>query len=72
MKKIVSILSLALCVVAANAADWKPAGDLIKTQWAEQVNPVAPLPEYPRPQMVREGWINLNGLWDYAITADSV
>ena len=53
MKKIVSILSLALCAVVANASDWKPAGDLIKTQWAEQVNPSAPLPEYPRPQMVR-------------------
>lgn len=26
-----------------------------------------PLPEYPRPQFVREGWTNLNGYWDYAI-----
>ena len=37
------------------------------TQWAEQVSPENVLPEYPRPQMVRADWQNLNGLWDYAI-----
>lgn len=35
--------------------------------WAGNVDAVHPLPEYPRPQLVREGWQNLNGLWDYAI-----
>jgi beta-galactosidase/beta-glucuronidase len=39
----------------------------ILTQWAEQMNKQSPLPEYPRPQMVRENWRNLNGQWDYAI-----
>ena len=48
---------------------WKPAGDQIKTVWAEQVNPQNPLPEYPRPILVRSEWQNLNGLWDYAILA---
>jgi beta-galactosidase/beta-glucuronidase len=37
------------------------------TQWAAEVDPVCPLPEYPRPQMTRPHWVNLNGLWDYAI-----
>lgn len=46
---------------------WKPAGDKILTPWASAVNPAEPLPEYPRPQMQRGHWINLNGLWDYAI-----
>ncbi len=46
---------------------WKPAGDHILTKWAEQVNPQNPLPEYPRPILVRNQWQNLNGLWDYAI-----
>jgi Beta-galactosidase/beta-glucuronidase len=35
------------------------------TPWAEQVDPQNPLPEYPRPQMVRDSWMNLNGLWDF-------
>ncbi len=47
---------------------WKPAGDRIKTDWAWQIDPGNPLPEYPRPQMVRNDWKNLNGLWNYAIT----
>ncbi len=37
------------------------------TRWAKQVNPEAPLPDYPRPQLVRKDWVNLNGLWDYAV-----
>lgn len=53
------------------AADWQPAGDAIRTKWADEVNPEAPLPEYPRPQMVRSKWVNLNGLWDYAITPEA-
>jgi len=47
--------------------NWKPAGDKIKTHWANKVDPSNPLPEYPRPAMVRDQWSNLNGLWDYAI-----
>ena len=56
-------LALALCA----QAQWKPAGDKIKTQWAEQVNPKSVLPEYPRPLMERPEWQNLNGEWEYAI-----
>ena len=48
-------------------AQWKPAGDKIKTQWAEQIDPSNVLPEYPRPIMERGEWKNLNGLWQYAI-----
>lgn len=49
------------------AQNWKPAGDKIKTDWAEKVDPNNTLQEYPRPQLTRELWQNLNGLWDYAI-----
>ncbi|MDR1369339.1 MAG: beta-galactosidase [Dysgonamonadaceae bacterium] len=48
-------------------AQWKPAGDKIKTDWAEKINPDNVLSEYPRPIMERSDWQNLNGLWDYAI-----
>lgn len=49
-------------------ANWKPAGDRITTPWTQQVDPAHVLPDYPRPQMVRNNnWVNLNGLWDYSI-----
>src|SRR5688572_24960283 len=51
------------------AADWKPAAGPLMTKWAKDVSPKNALKEYPRPQMVRDEWKNLNGLWDYAVTA---
>jgi beta-galactosidase/beta-glucuronidase len=48
---------------------WKPVPGYIMTQWAAKVDPACPLPEYPRPQMTRPHWVNLNGLWDYAIVS---
>ena len=57
---------MALC--SPTFAQWKPAGDKIKTPWGEQLNPKNVLPEYPRPIMERHEWKNLNGSWNYAIT----
>lgn len=64
------LLTFFIHAAPANAQDagWKIASDKITSPWAEQVNPAAPLPKYPRPQMVRENWQNLNGLWEYAVT----
>ena len=39
------------------------------TRWGETLDKDTVLQEYPRPQLVRESYYNLNGLWDYAITA---
>ena len=39
------------------------------TRWGEQLDRHAPLPEYPRPQLQRERWQNLNGVWEHAFTA---
>lgn len=39
------------------------------TPWGEALDKNAVLQEYPRPQLVRDSYYNLNGLWDYAITA---
>ena len=60
--------SVSCCNQHEETCQWTPAGDKIMTSWAEQVDPANVLPEYPRPQLVRGEWQNLNGLWDYAIT----
>src|SRR5262245_15055473 len=39
----------------------------ITIEWSSLVDPKELLPQYPRPQMQRTNWTNLNGLWDYAI-----
>ncbi len=69
MKKNLLTLLLAVAVVATANAEWKIAGDKIKTSWAETLDPQNVLPEHPRPQLERGEWLNLNGLWSYAITA---
>ena len=46
---------------------WKPVQGNIMSRWAAKIDPDNVMPEYPRPQLVRERWQNLNGLWDYAI-----
>ena len=38
------------------------------TRWGRAFDKTNPLPEYPRPQFARSDWMNLNGIWDYAIT----
>jgi len=61
------VVVLLNCLTASTEAAWQPAKGPLMTRWAKDVKPSKVLPEYPRPQMVREKWENLNGLWDYAI-----
>jgi beta-galactosidase/beta-glucuronidase len=68
MKKNFLTMLLALALCSSTFAQWKPAGNKIKTSWGEQLDPKNVLPEYPRPIMERNDWKNLNGLWKYAIT----
>ena len=69
MKIIFLTISLCLAGIMADAGEWSPAGDRIKTVWAERVTPENVWQSYPRPQLVRDSWQNLNGLWDYAVTS---
>ena len=41
----------------------------LTTVWGEQLDQNKPLPEYPRMQMKRNSYTNLNGLWEYQITS---
>jgi len=66
MKKqlLISILVSAL----AAQADYTQAPVSMKTPWGEKITPENAWREYPRPQMVRPQWTNLNGLWEFAVT----
>ena len=46
---------------------WEPVAGQLITRWGAEVNPENAWQEYPRPQLRRSAWHNLNGLWDYAI-----
>ncbi|HEY5271300.1 MAG TPA: sugar-binding domain-containing protein [Anaerolineales bacterium] len=49
--------------------NWQPVPGHIMTRWAKDVTPENTWREYPRPQMTRPDWLNLNGLWEYAIAS---
>jgi beta-galactosidase/beta-glucuronidase len=55
----------------AIGSGWQIKTGGLLTPWAAEVNPTNALPAYPRPQMARPRWLNLNGLWNYAITSSN-
>lgn len=65
MKITFAILFCLFCVQAF--PQWKPAGDKIKSPWADKIDVNRVLPEYPRPILERADWLNLNGLWEFSI-----
>ena len=66
MKYALTLLLMVACCISARS--FQLAGDHIRTVWAENLNVSQPWNEYPRPLMQRQQWLNLNGLWQYAIT----
>jgi tetratricopeptide (TPR) repeat protein len=74
MKKMTKRISLVLLLTAALTGmaqaqqDWKMQPVALQTRWAKEVNPLHTHEGYPRPNMTRKNWTNLNGLWSYAIT----
>ena len=66
IRNFIAVLAV-LAGTALGAMAYSPAGDKIKTQWATLIDVENVRPEYPRPIMERGQWLNLNGLWQYAI-----
>ncbi|WP_307166967.1 AbfB domain-containing protein [Streptomyces rishiriensis] len=60
---------MATAPAAAAAQAWTPKPSPMTTPWTNQVPTDTPLPEYPRPQLTRADWANLNGIWDFAVTS---
>ena len=68
MRKLCLVHFVFLFVFQYSIAQWKKVPGRISSAWSEKVDPSNPLPEYPRPQMERGSWTNLNGLWNYSVT----
>jgi hypothetical protein len=58
-----------LVVTSAPAAAFVPKVPRLSTPWTSQVSLTNPLPEYPRPQLVRTEWQSLNGIWQFGAAA---
>ena len=54
--------------LSAAQSQWRPVPGPLATRWTRDVSAEHAWPEYPRPQLVRKDWLNLNGLWDLSIT----
>ncbi|HVU95512.1 MAG TPA: glycoside hydrolase family 2 TIM barrel-domain containing protein [Puia sp.] len=67
-KRTITFALILLAFFVQAQESWHPAALTLPTRWSKEVGPANALPEYPRPQLVRPEWVNLNGLWDYAIT----
>lgn len=65
LKKLLTLTPLILLSFSLFAQKWQPKQAPLMTRFAKDVNLDKVLPEYPRPQMVRSKWLNLNGLWQY-------
>ena len=63
------MLFVAMAAVTMGAQAYAPAKSPLMTTWGEKVTPENAWRAYPRPQMVRDNWVNLNGEWDYATTS---
>jgi hypothetical protein len=60
------LAGMAMVSTPAHAAEgWQQKRSPLSTPWTQLVGPKNALPEYPRPQMERTRWLNLNGLWAY-------
>src|SRR5215469_2485451 len=59
------------CLSVLNVHAWQRAQGPLQTRWANEVSPENDHPEYPRPQLVRKEWLNLNGVWGFEMTTNN-
>src|SRR2546421_6040486 len=64
-RKLASSIFFVLITCCLCAQQWAPKKATLMTRFAQDVTPDKVLPEYPRPQMMRERWMNLNGVWQF-------
>jgi beta-galactosidase/beta-glucuronidase len=66
------IIAASICWwTAFSASAWQPVQGPLQTRWAKEVSPQNAHPEYPRPQLVRKEWLNLNGVWGFEMTTNN-
>ncbi len=65
IKRLITLSSLAMLPSLLHAQKWEPKKAALMTNFSKDVNPENVLPEYPRPQMVRSKWLNLDGPWQF-------
>jgi beta-galactosidase/beta-glucuronidase len=61
------ILCFPMTVFSLLGNEWEPVDVRLASRWAQEVTPGNVWQEYPRPQFQRADWLNLNGLWDFAL-----
>jgi beta-galactosidase/beta-glucuronidase len=69
VRKLILLLATFAITQFCYCQEWKIVGGKIHTVWSEKVSPDKVWQEYPRPQLVRDNWKNLNGLWNYSVMA---
>ncbi len=65
LRRTLCAAALPLVLLPGSLFAWSPKQAPLMTRWAKDVDPEKTLPDYPRPQMVRADWLNLNGVWEY-------
>ncbi len=65
MRRFVLSIVVAVMSMACQAQQWQRLSAPVMTPWGEQIDPASVWQQYPRPQLVRSDWMNLNGLWGY-------
>ena len=61
--KFIIALLLVGGALSAQVRPWKKQTIPVSTPWFEDISPENVWPEYPRPQLERTEWMNLNGIW---------